>query len=504
MSIDDVVGGHYRLVRLLGHGGMSDVFEALDESNDESVAVKVVRSSDPELARRFAQEVRALALMDHPGLVRLIDSGHSGTQAFLVMELVSGTTLSQALSDGAFSTSRTATIGAQLAQGLAYAHLQGIVHRDVKPSNILLEPNGDAKLSDFGIARLLDDTTMTLVGTTLGTTAYMAPEQLEDHQVGASADVWSLGVVLVECLTGRRVYEGTPSEVMARRLRGPVPLPTNLPVPWKLLFTGMLDHRPDQRLDASEVADMLGTEPYHRDWTPAPPASADDTVAIIPFDLAGLAATSAAAPLLATDATEVAAPVSPASGGATQIVRPLAPHPPRHRKKWRPSRRDYIFVGALAAVLLFGILLRSVIGSTPSPTTTTVPSTTTSTTSTAPPSSATALTTLTRDTSSAVTGGGLDAGSAQSITAPANQALIDAAANNSAQAATDLQQSSDAVTGALAAGKISSATAATLQTDISAIASALGVSAPSTTTTAPGNNQGSGDGNGNGKGHGNH
>lgn len=485
MSIDDVIGEHYRLVRLLGHGGMSDVYEAIDESTQQSVAVKVVRSADPELARRFAQEVRALALIDHPGLVRLLDSGHSGTQAYLVMEMVEGSTLSQVLTDGPLSPSRTATIGSQLAEGLAYAHLQGIVHRDVKPSNILLSSNGDAKLSDFGIARLLDDSTLTLVGTTLGTAAYMAPEQLEDHQVGASADVWSLGMVLLECLIGRRVYEGTPSEVVARRLTGPVPMPTNLTVPWKLILSGMLDHRPEQRLEASAVSKMLKTEPFHREGIAAATPQSDDTVAMIPFDLAGLTAVS----------------VPPASlvGDATQVARPLSKHPPRRPKRWRPAVRDYVLVGGLITVLLFGLLLHSTVGQSPSTVSTTLPPSTT-TTSAAPSGGASALDALTRDLSTGVTNGTLDPATAQSISTPAGQAIIDVAANDLSKATTDLQQSAGVISNGLQGGTISPTDAATLQSDLSALATALGLSAPSTTTTQP--NTGPGDGKG--KGHGNH
>jgi len=118
------------------------------------------------------------------------------------------------------------------------------VHRDVKPANILIGADGLARLTDFGIARLVDTSTLTLTGTMLGTATYMAPEQLENHAVGPSADVWSLGIVLLECLTGERVYAGTPSEVLARRMAGPVTLPDGLPVPWKLLLTGCSRPRP--------------------------------------------------------------------------------------------------------------------------------------------------------------------------------------------------------------------------------------------------------------------
>ena len=167
---------------------------------------------------------------------------------------------------GPLGAERTAQIGAALADGLAYAHGQGIVHRDVKPSNILMGSDGNARLGDFGIARLLDGSTLTVTGTTLGTAAYMAPEQIEDHQVGAAADVWSLGMVLLECLTGHRVYEGSPAEIVGRRRSGPVPVEPGLPVPWKLLLGGMLERRPDQRLDSAQVATLLATSPFREPW----------------------------------------------------------------------------------------------------------------------------------------------------------------------------------------------------------------------------------------------
>ena len=263
-STTDLLDGRYRLVRLLGQGGMSDVYEAVDERSDTAVAIKFVRSADPELARRFAQEVRALGRVEHPGLVRLIGTGLVDDHAYLVMELVQGSTLAEALRHGPLGPERTAYLGASLAGALAYVHSRGVVHRDVKPSNILLHADGRAQLGDFGVARLLDASALTMAGTTLGTAAYMAPEQLEDHQVGAGADVWSLGMVLLECLTGQRVYEGSTAQVVAKRMAGPVPLPGDLPVPWKLLLSGMLDHRPEQRLDGADIAATLVDHPVPR------------------------------------------------------------------------------------------------------------------------------------------------------------------------------------------------------------------------------------------------
>ena len=133
---------------------MSEVFEAVDERTGIAVAVKVVRSGDPDLARRMAQEARALELVEHPGLVRLLDTGSTDSKAYLVMELIDGSTLAAALRQGSLSPERTAAIGATLAEALASVHEHAIVHRDVKPSNILMTADGEARLGDFGIARL--------------------------------------------------------------------------------------------------------------------------------------------------------------------------------------------------------------------------------------------------------------------------------------------------------------------------------------------------------------
>ena len=297
-----LLGGRYRLERLLGQGGMSDVYHAVDEISGESVAVKVVRSGDPQLARRFAQEARALEGFDHPGLVGMSDTGVSDGQAYLVMELVAGPNLGAVLRQGALPTDRTASLGAGLADALAYAHARGVVHRDVKPGNILLHPDGRASLADFGIARLVDGTTMTLTGTAIGTASYMAPEQLEGKHVGPAADVWSLGIVLLECLTGRRVYTGTPSEVVGRRLAGPVPIHPELPVPWKLLLSGMLDHRPAQRLSAAETGALLRSAAFAAPWHPNDHPVDGSLERTQPHDLTALSA----APTLGPDSPLVA------------------------------------------------------------------------------------------------------------------------------------------------------------------------------------------------------
>ena len=301
IPVHDLLSGRYRIERLLGQGGMADVYRAVDLTNDTAVAVKLVRSAEPGLAQRLATEAKALEALDHPGLVRFLDAGVHEGHAYLVMELVEGPTLAARLRRGALSPERTAVLGRTLSGALAYVHERGIVHRDVKPANVLLGPGPRARLADFGIARLADASSLTVTGTTLGTAAYMAPEQLEHHAVTSSADIWSLGMILLECLTGQRVFEGTATEVVARRLAGPVPLPRDLPTTWRLLFEGMLQPDPTRRPTASHVAGLLSAQPFEEPWERTEDATV--AVAVAGTPTAGgprtppVAATAAVAPV---------------------------------------------------------------------------------------------------------------------------------------------------------------------------------------------------------------
>jgi serine/threonine protein kinase len=463
ISIDDVLGDRYRIVRLLGRGGMSDVYEAFDELTDNRVAIKIVRSSDPEFERRLALEARALESFEHPGLIKMLDVGVVGDQAYLVMELIVGQPLSQVLRHGALSSRQTADLGARLADALTYVHERGVVHRDVKPSNILISANGDAWLGDFGIARLHEASTLTATGTTMGTVSYMAPEQLENHEVGPTADIWSLGIILLECLTARRVYEGTPSEVLARRLAGPVVLPAELPVPWKLVLTGMLTPRADQRLEDYQVAAFLATSAYD---APLPPLDGDMTTRL---DSADRGDRTAMMPGVVGVAGE---------GDATRVItraRPLV-------KTKRRLRASSLAVGAIALAAVLGIGLYFAFSSSPVKppvTTTTEPPTTTTTVL----AGTAALKALESQVLAGESAGNVDAASGQVITRAASQAQSDYTAGNTSQAISDLQLASSAISNGISNHTIGPVEGQLLQSDLGLLAGALNLSSAVTTTT---------------------
>jgi serine/threonine-protein kinase len=230
-EIGTVLGGRYRLVELLGQGGMATIFRGHDNQLGRDVAVKLLRPEygrDPDFGSRFRQEAKNAASLNHPNIVAVYDYGQDEAGPFIVMELVEGEDLASIIRrSGALPPRQAARIVAETARALEAAHSRGIVHRDVKPGNILISRDGRVKVTDFGIARAVAEAQMTLPGTTLGSVHYFSPEQARGEQATASSDVFALGIVLHELLTGNRPWEGdTAAAVAMARLAGPVPDPS--------------------------------------------------------------------------------------------------------------------------------------------------------------------------------------------------------------------------------------------------------------------------------------
>ncbi|HUR14666.1 MAG TPA: serine/threonine-protein kinase [Mycobacteriales bacterium] len=261
-----VLAERYELGSLLGTGGVAQVFRARDRILHRDVAVKVfgpgIDLNGPERERA---EMRTLAGLSHPNLVPLHDAGtdhdHDPPRAYLVMALVDGVSLAQQLDAGPLTQEQVRDLGAQVAQALAYVHGSGLVHRDVKPANILLDRSGRPFLTDFGIARAVGAAALTAVGDTVGTAAYLSPEQVLGEEVGPAADVYALGLVLLEALTGEREYPGSTAETALARLNRPPRVASDLPAPLRELLVAMTAAAPDERPRAEQVAAGLGVVP---------------------------------------------------------------------------------------------------------------------------------------------------------------------------------------------------------------------------------------------------
>jgi eukaryotic-like serine/threonine-protein kinase len=210
--VGEVVAGRYELEELVGAGGMSSVFKARDTLLERHVALKILHqhfTEDDQYVERFRREARAVASLSHPNIVTILDRGEDEGRQFIVFELVEGRTLAEVLhEEGRLPVQRAVEIAIQIARGLGFAHEQGLVHRDVKPQNVILNGDGRAKVTDFGIARSLDVQGVTHSGAVLGTSNYIAPEQASGQPVDRTTDVYSLGVVLFELLTGEVPFPG--------------------------------------------------------------------------------------------------------------------------------------------------------------------------------------------------------------------------------------------------------------------------------------------------------
>jgi len=260
--------GRYRVIAEVGRGAMGIVYKAEDPVLDRPLAIKTIfipadETDRKEYEARFNQEARAAGRLAHPGIVTIYDVGREGEILFMAMELLDGIDLSTRANERRFSVPETIEITAQVAEALAFAHDRGVVHRDIKPPNIMIVGNGRVKLMDFGIARVRQSDLKTQTGVMLGTPRYMSPEQVSGRPTDHRSDIFSLGTVIYEMLTASKLYAGNdPSEIMYNvvNLRPVPPSYINRQVPpmLDLVLTKVLEKDPDARYqDAHQLADDL-------------------------------------------------------------------------------------------------------------------------------------------------------------------------------------------------------------------------------------------------------
>jgi serine/threonine protein kinase len=265
---------HYQIIEKLGQGGMGEVFLAQDTSLDRKVALKFlpdIFSGDPERLARFEREAKMLASLNHPNIAAIHGLELAEGKRFLVMELVEGETLAQRIAQGPLPVDEALEVWRQIAEGLEAAHEKGIIHRDLKPANVKITPEGKVKILDFGLAKAFQGETlaadasksptltdqMTRPGVILGTAAYIAPEQAKGKPADKRADIWALGCVLYECLTGKRAFQGdTVTETMATILTKE-PEWKSLPAATPRRIRSLLRHclQKDPRLRLHDIAD---------------------------------------------------------------------------------------------------------------------------------------------------------------------------------------------------------------------------------------------------------
>jgi serine/threonine-protein kinase len=345
------LSGRYRLQRLIATGGMGQVWEATDSRLGRRVAIKVLKqeySSDPEFVERFRAEARTVAMLNHPGIAAVHDYGETdmdgeGRTAYLVMELVNGEPLNSVIKrTGRLSLRHALDMLEQTGRALQVAHAAGLVHRDVKPGNILITPTGQVKLTDFGIAKAVDAAPVTQTGMVMGTAQYIAPEQALGQDATAASDVYSLGVVGYEAVSGKRPFTGDGALTVAMKhiKEQPAPLPPDLPPNVRELIEITLVKNPGMRYrSGGQFADAVAAVRSGR--RPPRPNSAP-TIKATPAAIPG-----AKPPRAAVEAARAAAAARP---------RTTAGHrsPPPARRAFSSGQRALLWaagvLGALAII----------------------------------------------------------------------------------------------------------------------------------------------------------
>ena len=306
-----VGGGRYTLGDLIGRGGAAEVYRARDELLGRDVAVKLFPAGVGEADEsRRQREVQTLAGMNHPGLVTIYDVGQERDRAYFVMQLIEGESLADRIRTGPLALGDVVALGSALGDALTYVHRHGVVHRDIKPGNVLLDTDGRPHLSDFGIAVLADATNITATGMVIGTASYLSPEQVRGQQVGPASDVYALGLVLLECITARREYPGNALEAAVARLHRAPEIPPELPGPLGNLLAAMTFDEPMERPTTEQVVGELRAL--------ARESGMDAETVLAPAPVTGSGAMRTTAMGTGTGPTAYAPMAGPATGGATR------------------------------------------------------------------------------------------------------------------------------------------------------------------------------------------
>jgi serine/threonine-protein kinase len=344
-------GGRYQLSSRIAIGGMGEVWEATDLVIGRTVAIKILKDEylgDPGFLERFRAEARHAALVNHEGIANVFDYGEEDGSAYLVMELVPGEALSTILErERVLPTDKVLDIVAQTALALQAAHMAGLVHRDIKPGNLLITPDGRVKITDFGIARIADQVPLTATGQVMGTVQYLSPEQASGHPASPTTDIYSLGIVAYECLAGRRPFTGESQVAiaMAQINEAPPELPVTIAEPVRNLVYACIAKRPEDR-PASTAHLARAAQALRR-------GDIQEAIAAVP-GIAGQNAFASHTMPIGTAATRLL----PASGTGTGVGGALPPTSetptPRRRNAWT---WPLIAIVALLAVALIAIII---------------------------------------------------------------------------------------------------------------------------------------------------